>query len=357
MSKEPSGPKVPAAPTRGKQRAAQPQGVDMKRLASCLALAALIGLQACQDSTQPTAPSAPELSEVGIDASANLLARVAMFGGLLFGNRVTSTTSFGPGQYEVTFNRNVTGCAYVATTNNANVQAMQVYTAGGHLSVNGVYVETKNQGGGLTAAPFNLIVTCGGTGIRYAVVGYTDNLVRGTAGVTLSGSSGIYTVTFPTAVNTCAFLATVADPSNALVFNPAGVYTANGAATNQVYIETKNIGGGIQAGVPFHLAVVCAGTNNRFVVVKAGGATARGSAGTSSAKLSTGNFNVNMGRSLAACAVVGTRGSFNTAVPFNPGTVELTAGSNANSTGIQTRDLLFFGGNLNSLAFHVAAVC
>jgi hypothetical protein len=328
----------------------------MKRLA--LVAAALVGLSACQDATQPSVPPAPNASEVGINASNNLLARVDVNGNLVFGNRVTSVSKLGPGQYEVTFNRNMTPCAYVATTNNSNTQAFQVFTASGHLSINGVYIETKNQGGGLTDAPFNLVATCGGTGIRYAVVDYNGGLARSTAGTTLSGSgSGTYTVTFTSAVSTCAFLATVADPGNGLVFNPSGVYTANGATANQVYVETKNPGGGLQAGVPFHLAVVCTGTNSKVIVVKASGAKARGSTGTSSTRPSTGNYSVNLGRSLAACAVVATRGSINNGVPFNPATVELTPGVNANSTGVQVRELLFFGGNLTNLPFHAAAVC
>jgi len=328
----------------------------MKRLA--LVAAALVSLAACQDATQPSVPTVPEQSEVGINASNNLIARVDINGGLVFGNRVTGVTQFGPGQYEVTFNRNMTPCAYVATTNNANVQAMQVFTASGHLSVNGVYVETKNQGGGLTSAPFNLVATCGGTGIRYVVVDYNGLMARGTSGASVTTSGGgTYTVTFPSAISSCAYLATVADPGNGLVFNPAGVYTASGPNANSVYIETKNPGGGLQPGVPFHLAVVCSGTNSKVIVVKASGAKARGSTGTSSTRPSTGNYSVNLGRSLAACAVVATRGSINNGVPFNPATVELTPGGNANSTGVQVRELLFFGGNLTNLPFHAAAVC
>ena len=335
----------------------------MKRLVP--ALVAVLALQACQADGDPaaTTPLAPgadlTAADVGTDATNNLFARVDMLGGLTVGNRVTSVTRLGIGQYEVTFNRNMRPCAYVATNRNAYSQALNVFTAGGHLSPNGVYVETKNQGGGLTDGPFDLVATCGGTGIRYAVVGYSANLARATAGTTLSFlGGGRYQVRFPAAINTCAYLATVADPDSQLVFSPSGVYTGSGADANSVYIETKNPGGGLQDGVPFHLAVVCpTSQQSPFAVVRAPGGRFRGSAGTTSSRTGLGLYNVNFGRNIAACAVIATRGSVNTVVPFTPATIELASGLNANSSQVQVRDLLFFGGNLIDQAFHAAAVC
>ncbi len=335
----------------------------MKRLIP--ALVAVVALQACQTDADPasTTPLAPATglaeSDASIDATNNLFAKVDMNGGLIAGNRVTSVTHLGTGQYEVTFNRGTRNCAYVATTANAYSQALNVFTAGGHQSINGVYVETKNQGGGLTDGPFNLVVTCGGTGIRYAVVGYSANLARATTGTTLTWvGPGQYQVRFPAAISSCAFLATVADPDSQLVYSPSGVYTGSGANANSVYIETKNPGGGLQDGVPFHLAVVCpTSQQSPFAVVRAPGGRFRGSSGTTSSRTSLGLYNVNLGRNLSACAVIATRGSVNTSVPFTPATVELAPGANANSTQVQVRDLLFFGGNLIDQAFHVAAVC
>jgi len=63
------------------------------------------------------------------------------------------------------------------------------------------------------------------------------------------------------------------------------------------------------------------------------------------------------GGSLTGCAEVATRGSVDTSVPYTPATVEIVPGSSANTIGIQVRDLLYFGGNLDSQSFHVAAVC
>src|SRR5262249_39903439 len=71
-------------------------------------------------------------------ASANLFASVSASGTLVTGNGVSSVTHIGTGQYEVTFSSNVASCAYVATTINASSQALLVFTAGGHLSADGV---------------------------------------------------------------------------------------------------------------------------------------------------------------------------------------------------------------------------
>jgi hypothetical protein len=307
------------------------------------------------NSVQATAGS----SVRAFSTSGNLFASVSRSGTLVNGSAGTSLTVLGTGRYEVTFAQNVSGCAYVATTINAYSQALQAYTAGGHLSSNGVYVETKNQGGGLTAGPFNLVVDCGRPGWSYAVVGYSASLVRSTPGTTLTSlGSGRYDVTFPSSVSGCAYLASVGDPGNALVYNPAGVYTASAGNPNAVYIETKNPGGGLNSGVPFHLAVVCPGAaSTDFAVVNANGIPARASALTSSYQTGTGSYIMTTGHNLSGCAEVATRGSVDTSVPYTPATVEIVPGTASNNIGIQVRDLLAFGGNLDNQSFHTAAVC
>lgn len=336
-------------------------------------LTALALLAACQDSTAPRpealeqdnlAPDAiaPSLEPAGAEASLtarHLWAVVNQNGTLARGSRVTAVTWLGTGRYEVTFDRNVAGCAYIATTRNAYSQALGVYTASGHQSPKGVYIETKNQGGGLTDGPFNLLVACGPLSTRFAVVGYSANLVRATSGTTLNYlGAGRYQITFSSGVAGCAYLATVADPGNGLVFNPSGVYTGKGPDSRTVYIETKNPGGGLQDGVPFHLSVICPGTgSSRFVVVKANGGKQRGSVGTASILGSTGNYQVSNDINVSSCAALATRGSPSTAVPFSPATVEITPGATAKSFGVQVRELLFFGGALADQAFHAAVVC
>jgi hypothetical protein len=340
----------------------------MKRF--MIAAAALALVTACQDSTSPPAelsgPREPTESQPleasNLEAATtvrHLWAVINSNGTLARSSRATSATRLGTGQYEVTFNRNVSGCAYIATTKNAHSQALGIFTAGGHLSPNGVYVETKNQGGGLTDGPFNLLIACGPLSTRFAVVGYSANLVRATSGTILTSlGSGRYTLTFANPVRGCAYLATVADPGSGLVFNPAGVYSGSGANSNTVYIETKNPGGGLQGGVPFHLALICSGTANaRYAVVRASGGTQRGSFGTTSSRPSTGTYWVANNRSVSSCAAVATRGSVDTAVPFSPATVEIVRGPNSSTIGVQVRQLLSFGGTLANRAFHTAVVC
>lgn len=293
-------------------------------------------------------------------ASPNLFASVAGNGTLVHGNGVSSVTHIvGTGQYEVTFTSDVSSCAYVSTTHHAFSQAIQSFTAGGHLSSSGVYVEVKNQGGGLMDGPFDLAVACNMTGWHFAVVGYTANLVRSSPGATLNHLGvGRYDVNFTAGVGGCAYLATVGDPGNALVFNPNGVYTGTGSSADSVYIETKNTGGGLSDGIPFHLAVVCPNApSTKVLVVGPGGLSVRGSALTSSFNSSTGNYVFVTNLGLAACTMIGTRGSVNTSVPFSPATVEITPGPAPNTSGIQVRNLLFFGGGLFNQAFHAAGIC
>jgi hypothetical protein len=291
--------------------------------------------------------------------SSNLFASVNLNGTLANGNGVTGVTHIGTGRYEVTFSANVQQCAYVATTINAYSQALQVFTAGGHLNADGVYVETKNQGGGLTDGPFNLVVDCGLPGWSYAVVGYNANLVRSTPGATLTSlGAGRYDVTFPASIGRCAYLATVGDPGHGLVVNPGGVYTGSGSTPGTVYVETKNQGGGLSAGIPFHLAVICpTAIGARVAVVAANGRISRGSRRTWSFSPASGQYTIVTNRPLSACAAVATRGSTGTAVPFDPATVEIVPGPARNTVGIQVRQLLFSGGNLASESFHAALVC
>ena len=60
---------------------------------------------------------------------------------------------------------------------------------------------------------------------------------------------------------------------------------------------------------------------------------------------------------MTSCATVATRGSVNTAVPFDPATVEVVPGPTSNTIGFQVRSLLGFGGNLENESFHTAIVC
>ncbi len=291
-------------------------------------------------------------------AQAVRYAVVAADGSVVAGPAVQSVTVLGVGQYEVRFTSNVSSCAYMATTTNAFSQAVQAYTAGGHLSPKGVYVETKNQGGGLTAAPFNVVVECTRPGVNWAVVDYDGALARASAGTSIGAGGGQYLVTFANNVSGCAYLATVGDPANALVANPANVSTASGPTPNSVLVETKNPAGGLATGIPFHLAAVCPGKGaGDIAVVHADGRPARASALTSSFRTGIGSRNVATGTDLSSCATVASRGSVTSDAPFNPATVEVTPGVAPNTIGLQIRQLLFFGGETIDEAVHAQIVC
>ncbi|MEP7383151.1 MAG: hypothetical protein ABI910_15780 [Gemmatimonadota bacterium] len=333
----------------------------------------LATLTACQDST--TAPNyrapidrAPtparetaseEVSGPGAAAVAHLYAVVSQNGALLSGKGVSQVQWLGTGRYEVSFNTNVRSCGFLATTTNAYSQALDVFTASGHLSAQGVYVETKNQGGGLTDGPFNLVVTCGNDGIPFVAVGYSANYLRGSAGTSLSYlGAGRYTVNFPTAVNSCAFLATVADSGNTLVYSPSYVFTASGPTTKSIYIETKNPGGGLQDGVPFHVAAICPNVaKTRYAVVKVNGTLHRANPGTTSTMLATGKYQITHNQNLTGCARIATRGSVGTGVPFNPARMEIVAAAGSGASGVWVRELAFFGANFTNQAFHLGVVC
>jgi hypothetical protein len=114
----------------------------------------------------------------------------------------------------------------------------------------------------------------------------------------------------------------------------------------------------LQGGIPFHLSVICStAPSTRIAVVNSSGLPSRGSSLTSSFNAGRGQYFVATSGSIAKCATVATRGSVGTAVPFAPATVEIIAGPAANTTGIEVRDLLFFGGARNNAAFHAATVC
>lgn len=317
----------------------------------------------CVASTALLALSTAGLATIAYDAHAAAPLKWAVVSSniLVRGSGTTGFARLGPGRYEVTFDGNVSACAYVATTRVVGTQALTVFTAGGHASANGVYVETKNQGGGLSDAPFHLYVSCDAIAgaERHAVVGYAASVVRASGGTTMAFlGSGRYKLHFNRNVRSCAYIATVGDPANALVFGPSGVYTASDPTdVNGVYVETKNPGGGLQDGVPFHLAVVCPAGNFRIAAVRADGTAQRASSNTGSFSPNTGNYTVATDRDITQCAWLATRGETGTAVPFTPTTVEVIGGPAKNTLIVRERDLLFFGGAVANQAFHFVAAC
>jgi predicted small lipoprotein YifL len=174
---------------------------------------------------------------------------------------VSSFTKLGIGRWEVTFTSDVSKCAYIATIGDPGNKLVYnpglVFTAGGHGGPNGVYVETKNLGGGLADYPWQLQVRCT-SAAQWVVSDYVGAKVRaaGVSSFTKLGP-GRWEITFDRDMRNCAYLATIGDPGNKLVYNPGLVFTAGGhGGPNGVYVETKNLGGGL-ADFPYHLNAVC----------------------------------------------------------------------------------------------------
>jgi hypothetical protein len=307
-------------------------------------------------------------------ASPNMFATVSPSGALIAGGtssggKAIGVVHLGTGRYDVVFapGLKLQNCAFVASTENSSLppsQALLVFTAGGHLiGTNDVYVEVKNQGGGLTDGTFDLVVDCGGQGMLNAVVGYSANLVRATPGTTLTNlGPGRYDVTFPTSVASCAYLSTVGDPGTGLVAGPAIVATASGPNADTVYVETKNLGGGLSRGVPFHLAVICpSAPATSFAVVNANGAIARQAGQVMAANVEAGIYFTTPSEG-GYCATVVSRGSTNTSAPVDAATVDtipdvLFPGGTTPTTLVITQSLQFFGGGFTDEPFHMAIVC
>ena len=127
----------------------------------CALVAALAGTAMLPASADVRA-AAPTRQTLQADATS--LEAVVDGNGTLIRGSAQSATRLGPGRYEVTFKTNVSKCAYTATIGHPGDQLVfnpgLVFTAGGHASNKGVYIETKNLGGGLSDAPFHLNVTC-----------------------------------------------------------------------------------------------------------------------------------------------------------------------------------------------------
>ena len=88
-----------------------------------------------------------------------LFAAVAADGTLVRGNGVVSSTQLEMGQYEVVFDRDVTGCGFTATLDNTSHEGEVVTDTRASLPV-GVFVQTHGSGGLSAAKGFYLAVDC-----------------------------------------------------------------------------------------------------------------------------------------------------------------------------------------------------
>ena len=97
-------------------------------------------------------------------AATTLWAVVASDGTLVrHGTGTISSSEIVPGRYQVIFNREVSGCSYVATlgdTAHGVPPIGEIGVAAREGNANGVYVETLNSSGTETAESFHVAVLC-----------------------------------------------------------------------------------------------------------------------------------------------------------------------------------------------------
>ena len=102
----------------------------------------------------PASGTAEGSARHAVVTGAGLLAR---------GRGVASTARTSEGRYQVILNRDVRGCAYVATVGDAGAAAPptgELSTSVLGSNVSGVAVRTENSGGAASDRPFHLIVSC-----------------------------------------------------------------------------------------------------------------------------------------------------------------------------------------------------
>jgi hypothetical protein len=114
----------------------------------------------------PGAQGAPgPQGPTGLSAT-SLWAVVNATGALQNGSGVVSTAPEGTGDFQVIFDQDVRNCSYIATLGVPGSQGGGtqvpgfITTAGRSLLTDGVWVQTFNETGVLTAEPFNLAVFC-----------------------------------------------------------------------------------------------------------------------------------------------------------------------------------------------------
>ena len=303
------------------------------------------------------------LAAPGNALGANLWAR-SDGTGLTKGKGVVSFTRDGPGRYEITFNRDMSACAYIATTSSqytGDASYGSIFTASGHNSTAGVHVETKNPGGGLQDFAFNVVAQCPTTaaGIRFAVFDDSGAFVRGSTGTSVRNRvTGQYRVKYTRSMTACTDIATIGAVDNGLVLGPGYVFANTGQPASNVYIETKNPGGGLSA-YPVHTASYCSASSPSLLgaVVDQDGTFVRGHTGVSSTRTGLGTYRLTFPRNVGNCAKVASIGAVDNTLVFNPAAVDVYNGPTATTVDIRIQNLLFFGGANLDRPFHLMVVC
>jgi hypothetical protein len=206
-----------------------------------------------------------------VNCSGNLWAVIAASGAMVRASPlfVSSAPVAPPATYIVGFAPPMGACVYTATVGATKKAPPPLPIGGATVSYAGggnVRVQTFNAAGVLTPLPFHLSATCALATTITAVADAAGTFVRGLAGTTVTHwGPGMYVVRFPLDVSTCAWVATLGDPSD-VPPRPGTITTGGGLSPsgapdpNAVFVTTRDpvaIGGAL-SDRPFHLKVRCA---------------------------------------------------------------------------------------------------
>lgn len=144
---------------------------------------------------------------------------------------------------------------------------------------------------------------------------------------------GSYRVIFDHNVSKCAFTATLGTTGTNLV-TATGEITVAGAFLNKNGVAVQILNrSGTHVSIPFHLAVDCGATKD-IGVINSDGSKARGAHVVSSARLSSGRYEVIFDRNVAACAYTATIGETGNAGEIDDSVTITTARRSLNTNGV-----------------------
>jgi hypothetical protein len=273
-----------------------------------------------------------------------------------FGNGVSAVTTQGPGRFEVTFARNVSKCAYLATVAASGGQPVPqsgvVVTASGS-SRNNVVVETRDIAGTPGALPFHLQVRCV-NGDSAVVSG--GRAVRGTDQPKVRQTEdGQWEIRFGRNIRGCAYVATIGDPGTDNP--PTGLINVGSGQQDPaaVLVETRGRDGN-RTDMPFHFQTRCSGL---FAVVTANGQAARQEGVTEVRRTDPGKFEVDFKQDVSRCSYTATIGAADGSPIDIGGQVFAASGPKPASVQVQTRrlDPATGAGQLTDFPFHLQVVC
>jgi hypothetical protein len=296
-------------------------------------------------------------------AAGNAWAVVNSAGTLIRGAGAVSTSHLSTGTYQVTFNKNQSGCAYIATPGDPGAGAVSgpilATVASRAGNANALFIQTFDQSSGaLSDQPFHVETYCGRQ--KFAVVDTNGALARGNHIVSTSHlGTGSYEVILDSKVSKCSFQASIGTTGAGSIPTP-GLITVAGRAGNTAGVFVRIVDrAGNSLDQSFHLAVNC-GAKKLIAVIESTGAKVRGANVVSATKLSGANggtYEVIFNRNVATCAYTATVGTTGNGGSIGPPPVTISTATRAgNANGV----FIFIhqaNGSTIDEPFHLNVVC